>query len=133
MFKIIMISLFILISTNAFSESNSNLSDSDQSAEEIAAEILRSAHARYVKEQEQEEKQQVIMYSTQWCGYCRKARNYFKEKGILYTEYDIEGSRLAKIEYDQYKGRGVPLIVVGGKTMRGFSANKFDQLYSALK
>ncbi|MBK6959728.1 MAG: DUF4124 domain-containing protein [Gammaproteobacteria bacterium] len=34
----------------------------------------------------------VIMYSTVRCGYCRKARAYFKANGIAYTDYDVETS-----------------------------------------
>lgn len=27
----------------------------------------------------------VVLYSTSWCGYCEKARNYFRAKGIPFT------------------------------------------------
>src|SRR5688572_11162804 len=29
-------------------------------------------------------KKQVIMYATSWCGYCKKAREYFKSSGVSY-------------------------------------------------
>lgn len=40
----------------------------------------------------------VVMYSTSWCGYCKKARQHFKRKKIPYREYDIEKSKKAARE-----------------------------------
>ena len=31
----------------------------------------------------------IVMYSTNWCPYCRKARLFFRQANIPYTEYDI--------------------------------------------
>ncbi|WP_198147347.1 glutaredoxin family protein [Gilvimarinus polysaccharolyticus] len=31
----------------------------------------------------------VVMYAS-WCGYCKKARRYFRANNIPFTEYDIE-------------------------------------------
>jgi thiol-disulfide isomerase/thioredoxin len=33
---------------------------------------------------------QVTMYSTSWCGYCRKARQVFTQQNIPFRELDIE-------------------------------------------
>lgn len=71
----------------------------------------------------------VIMYSTSWCGYCKKARRHFKKNGIAFREYDIETSSSAHRRFKELGGNGVPLIVIGDKTMSGFSANRFDSLY----
>lgn len=71
----------------------------------------------------------VIMYATSWCGYCRKARAYFNSQGIAFTEYDIEKNADAKRRYDALGGNGVPLILVGGEKMAGFSQDRFDSLY----
>ncbi|WP_293004199.1 mycoredoxin [Mycobacterium sp.] len=32
----------------------------------------------------------VTMYSTQWCGYCKRLKTMFKSEGIGYDEVDIE-------------------------------------------
>lgn len=32
----------------------------------------------------------VTMYSTTWCGYCRRLKNQMEREGIAYTEVDIE-------------------------------------------
>ena len=71
----------------------------------------------------------VVMYSTSWCGYCAKARQYFKSKGIAFKEYDIEKNKKAKQKYDRLGGQGVPLILVGKKSMRGFTVAGFNDIY----
>lgn len=73
--------------------------------------------------------QHVIMYSTSWCGYCKKARRHFQRNGIAFKEYDIEASSSAHRRFKALGGNGVPLIVIGDKTMSGFSAERFDALY----
>lgn len=70
----------------------------------------------------------VTMYSTDWCPHCRRARDYFNARGIAFTEVDIEKSDAGNREYKAYGGKGVPLIVVGDKTMRGFSPQGFEKL-----
>lgn len=71
----------------------------------------------------------VVMYSTTWCGYCRKARDYFRQQGIAFTEYDVEKSAKGKQDYQALNGRGVPIIFAGGKRMNGFSVAAFEKLY----
>lgn len=34
--------------------------------------------------------QSVTMYSTSWCGYCRRLKSQFEREGIEYTVVDIE-------------------------------------------
>jgi len=71
----------------------------------------------------------VVMYSTSWCGYCRKARNYMRSEGIPVQEYDIEKSSKARDEYNKLNGRGVPVILIGDKRMNGFTVGTFRKLY----
>lgn len=33
---------------------------------------------------------EVIMYSTVWCGYCKRLKTAMKASGIPFTEVDIE-------------------------------------------
>lgn len=68
----------------------------------------------------------VVMYATSWCKYCAQARSYFTRKGIAYVEHDVEKSAAANAEFKRLGGRGVPLIVYGGDTMRGFSEPSFE-------
>lgn len=71
----------------------------------------------------------VIMYSAKWCGVCKKASTYFKQKGIKYTEYDIDRSSIGKSQFKKLGGKGVPIILVGKHRMNGFSVAGFEKLY----
>lgn len=71
----------------------------------------------------------VVMYSASWCGVCKKAKRYFVENGIQFTEYDIEKSVKGKVEFKKLGAKGVPVILVGNRRMNGFSIDGFKQLY----
>ncbi|HYC37366.1 MAG TPA: glutaredoxin domain-containing protein [Usitatibacter sp.] len=70
----------------------------------------------------------VTMYSTSWCGYCKRARDYFTAKGIRFTEIDVEKSTEGNRRFKELGGKGVPLILAGGKVMRGFSVERFEAM-----
>lgn len=72
----------------------------------------------------------VVMYSTSWCAYCKKAKKYFNRKGIQFTEYDIERNAEAKKQYQEMGATGVPVILVGTKRMNGFSEKGFEKIYN---
>lgn len=60
----------------------------------------------------------VTIYSTQTCGYCRAAKQFFKDNGIQYTEYDAGTDREKAREMIEKSGQmGVPVIIIedGGK------------------
>lgn len=73
---------------------------------------------------------QVVMYATDWCGYCKQTRRFLDSKGIAYKEYDIEKSKEGRKAYEALGGRGIPLIDVNGTIIRGFSE---EAILAALK
>lgn len=78
-------------------------------------------------------KPEIIIYTTSWCGYCKKAKAYFSANKLAYKEHDIEKDRFAKRQYDRIGGRGVPVILVGDQRLNGFSQDSFDRLYALAK
>lgn len=73
----------------------------------------------------------VVLYSTAWCGYCKRAIAYMQQKNIPFVERNIETSSSNKAEYTRLGGKGpVPFIVFGDKTLQGFSESSFDQNYA---
>lgn len=74
----------------------------------------------------------VVMYSAKWCGICSKARAFFEGRGIEYEEYDIDTDEKGKRDFAEMKGRGVPIILVGDKRLRGFSPERFQDLFSEI-
>ena len=73
-------------------------------------------------------KSPVIMFSTSWCPYCKKAREYFKHHQFSYIEYDIEASATNLENFRALNGNGVPLILVGDRRMQGFTPQSFEAL-----
>jgi len=71
----------------------------------------------------------VIMYSAAWCGGCKKARQYFRRKGISFVEYDIQKDQNARRSYNAIGGNGVPVILVGNKRLNGFTVADFQGIY----
>lgn len=66
----------------------------------------------------------VRMFTTTWCGYCKKARAYLQARGIPFEDIDVEASASGAAEYRALGGRGVPVILVGDQRMDGYSEGK---------
>ena len=71
---------------------------------------------------------EVVLYATDWCGYCKMTRELFAANGIRYTEYDIEKSSEALARHRKLGGNGVPLIVVGDEVINGYNEGALRQL-----
>jgi glutaredoxin-like YruB-family protein len=69
----------------------------------------------------------VIVYTTPACGYCKRAKEYFAEKGIQYEEVDVSRDRAKAIEMVEKSGQmGVPVLEVNGKILVGFDPVAID-------
>lgn len=74
----------------------------------------------------------VVMYSTDWCGVCKRARKYFEEQGIRFTEYDVDRNLQARNEYLLLNPRrSVPTIKIGNEVIVGFSPAAVEAALSA--
>ena len=70
----------------------------------------------------------VELYTTSWCPYCEKAREFFRSRGIFFTEYDIEKDKSAAARKNQLdKKKGVPFVVINGRGIHGWSAAAYEQ------
>ena len=71
----------------------------------------------------------VEIYSTPTCPYCNMAKDYLKEKGVDYTEYNVADDQAKAQEMVEKSGQmGVPVIVVNGELMVGFQKEKMEAL-----
>ncbi|MEO8195484.1 MAG: glutaredoxin family protein [Thermoanaerobaculia bacterium] len=64
----------------------------------------------------------VTLYSTSWCGWCRKSRNLMQSLGIAFVERDVERDSAAAAAKARLAGpaAGVPVLERGGEVVRGF-------------
>ncbi|GAB2897020.1 glutaredoxin family protein [Microbulbifer echini] len=75
----------------------------------------------------------VVLYATEWCGYCQKSRELMREHNIPFYEYDIDKSREGRSQYDRLGGRGVPVLLVNGEVIHGYNAKKILKAFSKIQ
>lgn len=71
----------------------------------------------------------ITIYSTTWCGYCKMAMKYLNDKGINYTDKNVETDAGAQAELMQKLNgdfRGVPVIDINGTIILGFDRPRID-------
>lgn len=73
---------------------------------------------------------EVVLYTTSWCGWCKKTRSWLDGQGVEYTDKDIESDDGAADEMRELVGgdSGVPVVVIDGEVIRGFNQKKMAQL-----
>ena len=76
------------------------------------------------------EKSPVIIYSTNWCAYCKMAKQYLTGLNIPVTDKNIEEDEAAHKELlEKINGnfRGVPVIDIAGDVILGFDRASIDK------
>lgn len=64
----------------------------------------------------------VLLYSAEWCGACRKAKTFLDKEGVPYDLLDIDADPRAKEEVRRVLGRvRIPLLDINGTYVAGFS------------
>lgn len=67
----------------------------------------------------------VTIYSTPTCHFCQMTKDFFKEKGISYTDHDVAHDLEKRQEMIQKSGQmGVPVIFVGDQMIIGFDKER---------
>jgi glutaredoxin len=76
----------------------------------------------------------VTLYSTSWCGWCRKSRQLMQALGIAFVEKNVESDPRAAAEKDRLApGAGVPVLVRGGEVVRGYNEETIRSWAPAVK
>lgn len=71
----------------------------------------------------------IIIYSTPTCVYCKLAKEYFKSKNINYTEHNVAEDDAAREEMLTKSGQmGVPVIDINGTIVVGFNKPEVEKL-----
>jgi glutaredoxin-like YruB-family protein len=80
---------------------------------------------------EEREAPRVVVYTTPWCGWCRKTLAHLDDKGIRYVNKDIEANAAYRQELRGKTGStAVPVIEIGEELVRGFDVARIDHLLS---
>lgn len=70
----------------------------------------------------------VTIYSSDTCGYCTLAKDYFKAKGVEYVEKNISRDAEARQHLISNGFMGVPVIYVDDQVVQGFDKAKLESL-----
>jgi glutaredoxin 3 len=62
----------------------------------------------------------IVMYTTNWCPYCERARRLLRAKGASFEEIDVESAAEKRAEMQARSGRRtVPQIFIGDHHVGG--------------
>lgn len=71
----------------------------------------------------------VTIYSTPTCHFCHLAKEFFNEKGVKYTEYDVLADIPKRQEMVDKSGQlGVPVILIDNEVIVGFDQPRIASL-----
>ena len=71
----------------------------------------------------------VKIYSTNFCPYCKMAKEFLKDKKIKFEEVNVQENPTAAREMIEKSGQtGVPVIEIDGKFVIGFDAEEIKKL-----
>ncbi len=78
--------------------------------------------------------EEIKIYSTPTCPYCKMAKEFLTQKGYAFTDYDVTKDRAALDEMVKISGaRSVPVIVACNEVMVGFDKTRLEQMLSCIK
>lgn len=78
-----------------------------------------------------EKSARITLYTTPTCPWCRVARRYLADRGIVYVEVDVAVDRAGMREMVLMTAQhGVPVIKVGEKAMVGWNVEEFERLFA---
>ncbi len=113
------------------------LNDGQYAVRRVSREAFEAALAKDEPAAADKLAQGVVLYSAAWCGACRQAAQYMRQKQIPFVEKDIEKEPGARDEMQQkaraqgLRTSGIPVIDVNGTLMSGFSPDRLEALLSS--
>jgi glutaredoxin 3 len=70
----------------------------------------------------------ISLYTTPSCTYCRKAKDWFRQNNIRFSEYDVSRDQRKADEMVRKSGQmGVPVIDVNGRVIVGFNQPEIER------
>ena len=102
---------------------------SDPAAASTRAKRTRAALAT---PEERAMEHEVVVYTTSWCGWCRKTLQFLTERGVPFENRDIEADREWRRELREKTGStSVPMVEIDGEIIRGYDPERMAQLLRA--
>ncbi|NND89612.1 MAG: glutaredoxin [Granulosicoccus sp.] len=88
-----------------------------------------------------DEAPRIIMYESDWCGFCRAARRLLDDRGWPYESRIVDGNVALRAEMQELSGRTtVPQIFFGDRHIGGFDdmaalaqSGELDDAYASIQ
>jgi glutaredoxin len=72
---------------------------------------------------------EVVVYTTSWCGWCRKTLAFLDKQGVAYENRDIEADETYRDELiEKTGGTTIPVVEIDGQIIRGYDPTRMAQL-----
>ncbi len=71
----------------------------------------------------------IVVFTTPTCPWCQRVKQYLKAKGFQYREVDVTRNQAAARDLVRMTGQmGVPVTMIGARTIVGFDRAQIDRL-----
>jgi mycoredoxin len=71
----------------------------------------------------------VVVYTTSWCGWCRKTLAFLDQRGVAYENRDIEDDEMWREELLEKTGAtSIPMVEIDGQVIHGYDPQRMSQL-----
>jgi glutaredoxin len=71
----------------------------------------------------------VVVYTTSWCGWCRKTIAWLDAHGVDYENRDIEKNPRWRAELiEKAGGDSIPVVEIDGELIHGFDPGRMSDL-----
>ena len=70
----------------------------------------------------------VVIYTTDNCPHCRKAKHWLKQHDIPFLDLNVGKPGKIQKQFYHLGGRSVPLFMIGEKMIIGFNPNQLKQI-----
>ncbi|OPL17124.1 MAG: hypothetical protein AVO38_05855 [delta proteobacterium ML8_D] len=79
--------------------------------------------------------EQIKIYTTPGCPYCKMAKEFLSKKGVEFIDYDVKNEKDAREEMKKISGGAlrVPVISVCNEVIVGFDRGRLEQALSCLE
>ena len=69
---------------------------------------------------------EVVLFTTTWCGYCKRLQGWLDASGVPYRNLDIENTEAGRWGHEAAVGRfsGVPVTVIGKDVFAGLATQQ---------
>jgi glutaredoxin-like YruB-family protein len=71
----------------------------------------------------------VVVYTTSWCGWCRKTLAFLNQQGVAFENRDIEANEAWREELiEKTGGTSIPVVEIDGQIVRGYDPQRMAAL-----